>query len=327
MNEGRRTGARRRSLIAATWLIGIGLLFIIKQAADWSWSEAWPLWIILAGVAAFVGAALGGRFGAAGIWGFTWPIVWTIIGVVLLLSTTGNLGSDAGDLIAQWWPWALIALGVWFVIGAVVPSGRRLTETLVLPLGNAGEASVRIGFGAGTLRTHAAAAGDLVDGSFVGGVTYREVGQNQVELAQDTTYGVPWLDRRSDWDVGLTAAVPLDLRVEAGACRVMLDLRDLRVRTLKIKTGASEARVVLPQAAGATTVRAETGAASLTMEVPRGVAARIQGRMALGTTQVDQALFPRTVAGYESPDYATAANRVDIDVQGGVGSVRIVGVA
>jgi hypothetical protein len=27
--------------------------------------------------------------------------------------------------------------------------------------------------------------------------------------------------------------------------------------------------------------------------------------------------------GYESRDYATAANQVDIDVQGGVGSLRV----
>ena len=327
MHERRMAGARRGSLIAATWLIAIGVLFIAKQAAAWSWSEAWPLWIILFGVVAFVSAALRGQFGATGIWGFTWPIVWTVVGCLLLLSTTGNLGTDAGDLIAQWWPWALVILGVWFIIGAIVPSGRRLTETLALPLGDASDAIVRIGFGAGTLTTHAAAAGNLVDGSFVGGVTYRLGGPNRIELAQDTTYGVPWLDRRSDWDVGLTAEVPLDLRVDAGASRVKLDLRDVRVRSLELHSGASEARVVLPQAAGATTVRAETGAASLILEVPRGVAARIRGRMALGTTQVDQALFPQTAAGYESPDYATAANRVDIDVQGGVGSVRVVGVA
>jgi succinate dehydrogenase / fumarate reductase iron-sulfur subunit len=36
---------------------------------------------------------------------------------------------------------------------------------------------------------------------------------------------------------------------------------------------------------------------------------------------------PRDADGYASPDYGTAANRADIDIQGGIGSVRIVGVA
>lgn len=321
------TGAQRGSLIGATWLIGVGVLFLIKQASALSWSEAWPLWIILVGLASFVTVTIDGRLHATGVWALTWPIVWTVIGVVLLLSTTGRLGPDAGNVISLWWPWALIALGVWFLIGAVLPGGRGLTESLVLPLGGAADANVRIRFGAGTLTTHAAAGGRLVDGTFSGGVSDRQVGPNRVELSQDTTYGLPWLDRRSDWNLGLTAEVPLDLRVEAGASRALLDLRGLRLRSLELHTGASETRVLLPHAAGATSVHAETGAAALTLEVPNGVAARIRSRMALGSTQIDQARFPPSGGGYESPDYATAPNRVDIDVQGGIGSLRVVGSA
>jgi hypothetical protein len=76
-----------------------------------------------------------------------------------------------------------------------------------------------------------------------------------------------------------------------------------------------------------TTVRAESGAASLVIEVPEGVAARIRSRMGLGSSQVDERRFPRSAAGFESADYGTAANRADIDISGGVGSVRVVGVA
>jgi hypothetical protein len=320
------TGARRGSLIAATWLIGIGLLFLIKQVANLGWTEAWPLWIILIGIASFVSVALDGRFRLTGIWAFTWPLVWTVVGVVLLLATTGNLGPNAGDFIAQWWPWALVGLGVWMVIGAVAPVGRGLVESLTVPIdGGATDGHVRIGFGAGTLTTHVAGAGNLVDGSFVGGVSERREGPNGIYLTQDTTYGLPWVDRRSEWAVGLTAEVPLDLRVDAGASKVTLDLGDLRLRSLELHTGASDTRVILPRAAGATSVRAEAGVASLTLEVPAGVAARIRSRMALGSTQVDQSRFPAVAGGYESPDYATAPNRVDIDVQGGVGSLRVVG--
>jgi hypothetical protein len=121
----------------------------------------------------------------------------------------------------------------------------------------------------------------------------------------------------------LTAEVPLDLRVDAGASRNVLDLRNLRVRSLELHTGASDTRIVLPQAAGATSVRADTGAAALTIEIPEGVAARIRTRVVLGSVQVDETRFPRVEGGYESPDYATAANRVDIEVQGGVGSLRV----
>lgn len=104
-----------------------------------------------------------------------------------------------------------------------------------------------------------------------------------------------------------------------------MDLHTLRLRRLQIQTGASETRVRLPSAAGMTEVKAEAGAASLTLQIPVGLAARIHSRMALGSTQVDEGRFPRSLDGYASPDYDNAENRIDIDVQGGVGSIRILG--
>lgn len=319
------TQSRSGSLIAATWLIGVGAVFLIQRAADLSWSQAWPLFVILGGVGSLVTALINGRLDVSGIWGLTWPVVWILIGVVLLLSTTGQLGEGPAELIVEWWPVLLIGLGIWFVVGAVVPARGGPTETLSLPLGSTTEAQVGIRFGAGNLTTRPAAGGSLVDGEFRGGVIHRVLGPGQAELSQDTRYGLPWLNHASTWTVGLTAAVPLDLRVDAGASRAVLDLRDLRVRSLELQTGASETRVLLPKAAGATTVRAQAGAASLTFEVPPGVAARIRTRLALGSAQIDQSRFPASSGGYESPDFATATNRVEIDVEGGLGSVRVVG--
>jgi hypothetical protein len=316
--------SRRGSLIAATWLIGIGTVFLIREATDWSWGQAWPLFVILVGVAGVVSVAISWRRG--GIWAFTWPIAWTAVGVVLLASTTGNLLQGPGELIATWWPVAVIALGVWFLLGALFSRGGG-SERLVIPLEGTADASVRIKFGAGRLTTGRAAPGNLVDGTFDGGAEYRRHGANRVELAQDLAHGVPWLDHSSSWAIGLTAEIPLDLTLETGANRALLDLADLRVRNLELKTGASETRVILPSGAGATTVRAEAGAASLVIEVPRSVAARIRSRVALGTNQIDEGRFPKLGDVYQSADYGTSENRVDIDVQGGVGSVRVLSAA
>lgn len=319
-------GARRGSLVAGAWLIGIGVVFLIRQAYELSWSEAWPLFVILVGVASLVQTVVSWRPSFAGLWTYTWPIVWIVVGVVLLLSTTGRLGTGPGELIAQGWPWLLVALGVWFLIGSVAPGRSGTMERLELPLRGSSDASIRIRFGAGTLTTRPAASGDLVEGTFEGGVISREMGPGRVELSQDTSYGLPWLDRRSAWNIGLTGEVPLDLRVETGASRSTLDLRETLLRRLDLQTGASETRVVLPRNAGATDVRAEHGAASLTFEVPTGVAARIRARMAIGSSHIDESRFPRVGDLYQSVDYGTAANRIDLDVQGGVGSLRIVGV-
>jgi len=318
------SSARRGSLVGATWLIGLGILFIVQRAADIPWTQAWPMFVILVGVATFVATAIRWRPGLASLWEFTWPVAWIVVGAILLASSTGNLSQGPAELIAEWWPWVLVILGVWFVIGAVIPGGPGLEEALVVPLDGASTAAVRISFGAGRLSAGPAAPGHLVDGDFRGGVVHTSDAPGRIELNQDTSHGLPWLDRESDWSVGLTAEVPLYLRLDIGAARASLDLDGLQLRRLELHTGASESRVRLPRSAGATEVRTETGAASLTIEVPIGVAARIRSRMTLGSSQIDEGRFPKIGDVHQSPDYPTATNRVDIDAQGGVGSLRIV---
>ena len=318
---------RTGSLTAATWLIGLGVVFLVRQAASLDWSEAWPLFVILVGVAGLMSRLVAGAQRAFDPWAWTSPVLWIATGVVLLLGTTGRLGRDPLDLLAQAWPWLAIVLGVWYLVGAVAPVGGGPVEDLVVPLDGASEGSVRIRFGAGQLSIGPAAAGHLVDGHFEGGVIRRDRGPGRVDLEQDTAFGLPWVDHKSDWSVGLAPDIPLDLRLDTGAARALLDLSELQARSVELHTGASETRIRVPRAAGATHVRAEAGAASLIVEVPAGVAARIRSRMALGTSQVDETRFPRIANGFESPGFATAPNRVDLDLQGGVGSIRVIGIA
>jgi hypothetical protein len=59
------------------------------------------------------------------------------------------------------------------------------------------------------------------------------------------------------------------------------------------------------------------------VRVPSGVAARIRASGGLADIRVDRDRFPRAGGVYQSADYDTAANKVDIDVEAGVGSVNI----
>ena len=251
------SSSRRGAITGATWLIGLGIVFLVREIQGWTWGEAWPLFVILVGVATFISTLMNWRPGFAGIWSFTWPVAWIAGGIVLLMSTTGQLAQGPGETISEYWPWVAIVIGVWFLIGAFVPVGKGPTEQLSIPLEDVADAGVQLRFGAGVLTARPAAPGMLVDGTFVGGVRQKRNGPNRLELDQDTTYGLPWIDHDARWDVGLTAEVPLDLRLDTGANRSTLDLRDLRLRNLELHTGASETRVLLPRAAGATAVRAE----------------------------------------------------------------------
>ena len=159
----------------------------------------------------------------AGIWSFTWSVAWVVAGVALLYSTTGQLGPGPGEPISECWPWAAVVLGAWFLIGAALPIGRAVADHLALPLASGADARVRIRFGAGELAGHAAAPGTLLEGSFEGGVRRRSMGPNQVEIEQDTTYGLPWLDHGSHWDVGLAPkcrSTCASIRVPTAPCSI-----------------------------------------------------------------------------------------------------------
>lgn len=324
MTAVRRSGPRGGALVAATWLIGLGLIFLVRDFADLNWGQAWPMFVILAGFGMMASSVAWGRRQWAGSWWLVWPLAWIGVGFVFLMSTTGRLGMDPDDLISRWWPVVPIGIGAWFVVAAFWPGRAVPVESLSLPLGAAAEAQVRIRFGAGELELGRSAPGSLVSGTFGGGVSATQRGAGAVELEPDMSSGWMGWDRPFTWKMGVTGDVPLDLRVESGAARATLDLGDVQLRRLDLRTGASETTLRLPRYAGMTQVRAETGAAALTIEVPNGVAAHIRSRMALGTTTVNETRFPRTADGFASPDYATAVNRVELDLEGGVGTVRIV---
>ncbi len=55
------TTARSGLLVAATALIGLGIIFLFRQAADLPWTEAWPMFVILGGVLGLASTALGRR--------------------------------------------------------------------------------------------------------------------------------------------------------------------------------------------------------------------------------------------------------------------------
>ncbi|MEO6206436.1 MAG: hypothetical protein ABIP77_00615 [Candidatus Limnocylindrales bacterium] len=127
------TGARRGSITAGIWLIGLGAVFLVREVANLSWGHAWPLFLILVGVAGVVSTALSWRPSVAGIWSFTWPVVWIGAGAILLANTTGNLGQGPVEWFAQRWPWLAVGLGVWFLVGSIAPGGGRPEERLAAP--------------------------------------------------------------------------------------------------------------------------------------------------------------------------------------------------
>lgn len=201
-----------------------------------------------------------------------------------------------------------------------------------IPLGDAARAHVSIHHGAGRLKIASGVPyGQLANGRFGGGLDYRV---NRAADLLDVRMHIPdqgsrwanpwgWSNGGFDWNIGLTSEVPIELELETGAGTVEADLSSLRVETLGLRTGASSSKLVLPANAGYTRVEVEGGAASVVLRVPPGVAARIIAQGSASSTRVDLSRFPRIGNDYQSADYETATNKVDIQTRMGAGSVEV----
>jgi hypothetical protein len=213
-------------------------------------------------------------------------------------------------------------------------------ETTTAPattVARAGAARARIRFehGGGQLVVRAGADPDLLLTADVGeharadvrrdgdraDVVVRPVGTDWRRLIDPATWRGP--HRPFDWDVRLNPTVPLVIEVATGASKNTLDLSGLRAARVVLDTGMSDTDLTLPAAAGFTTVEVHSGLADVTIRVPPGVAASIRGSVGLGSLSVDQTRFPPTADGFESPDYATAPNRAELRVDGGLESVKV----
>lgn len=258
-----------------------------------------------------------------------WGLILLLIGALLLLDNLGYLAFLGVSVWQLIWPTALIGLGVWFLIGArFVPSSE--TREVTIAREGAGEAKLQIEYGAGEVLLDAGPPLDpLLTGTFDGGVSEnvtRTGDRAQVSLSSPSVTWGPWHwgpHMRRRWDIRVARDIPLDMVVKTGASDCRFNLEHLRVTRLRLDTGASSIHVTLPAEAGTTEVTGASGAASLQLRIPRGVAARIQTEGGLSSTTVDQQRFPRRGNAYQSSDYETAENRVDIRLQMGVGSIDI----
>jgi hypothetical protein len=257
-----------------------------------------------------------------------WGAILILIGVLLLINSFVQI-----DIGKFFWPLILILLGLWVLWGVFSTPRTLKTEEAVIPLEGARQAHIRMRHGAGRLRVGGGALPDeLLSGSFGGGL------DRQVKRAGDTLdvemkvrvsaahFAFPWMwGPRStlDWTVDLNEDIPLSLDLEAGASDTSLDLTDLRMTDLRVQTGASATKVTLPASAGHTKASIRSGAASVQVRVPEGVAARVKVSGDMADIRVDKGRFPRAGSVYQSENYATAQNRVDITIDTGIGSVSV----
>jgi hypothetical protein len=290
-------------------------------------------------------------------------------GVVLILAGALLLALNQGwvntaswrDIIADWWPVGLIALGVAVLLTGSGPSFGVLLLVALVVFGSyvyssfgAGFRHVRFGAPRAPARsqvfeeplppgvtnatvTLTYAGGRLsIDGDAqglaAGRLTYFEVkpawsavqkgSAIDLVISQGQGERIPAGEGSHSWRLSLTDRVPVDVSIRAGAASADLDFRKVKLRTLDISCGAASLVTRFPEEPQ---MRASirTGAASLEIHVPAAVGLKINNPNSLLSNSLENQGLQRSGNSYVSKDFGTAKSNLEIDLTTAASSVRI----
>jgi len=262
-----------------------------------------------------------------------WPVVLILLGVEIILNQL-RLPQALGFVLAL----AVIVASVggitYYVMQGTGESGIGMGEAQHIEhsLSGVTSASVTVMFGAGTLQLGSLSGDQLMVGDFRAAGRQSPVnirfsasgghGDLLLDVPQNQVIPIFSSGRGSEWQVKLNNSIPLDVRVQAGASTNDLDLTDLRLTDLNVQAGVSTTTIRLPKT-GKYPAHISGGLATTTVYIPDGVSARIRVESGLASINVDQSRFPRSGDYYVSPDYGTAANSVDLFIEGGLATISI----
>jgi Cell wall-active antibiotics response 4TMS YvqF len=226
----------------------------------------------------------------------------------------------------------VLGVGLWFS-GIWSGMGAQLVhEPVSQLLGAAARADVTIAMGVGQLRIGALdqpnnlIAGDIsysdrssVDRSFAlrgdtASFTLREQHSQANSLIKHS-------DDAAIWNLRLNPATPMRLTIETSVGASTIDLRQIHVTELDLKTGIGTTTLTLPRQ-GHVQVHISGGVGNTTIVIPAGVAVRLAIDAGVGSIKFPDA-YQQQGDAYVSPDYETAANRIDLTASSGIGNITI----
>jgi hypothetical protein len=208
-------------------------------------------------------------------------------------------------------------------------TGPTAHERQLVELDKAGLTRVRLRMSAGELDVRGGAA-TLLEADFAYNVpewkpvlTHSVKGaESELEISQGegpTVFG----DTENRWQLALNDARPIDLSARLGAGEARLRLGSLRLRNVELHVGAGEADVDL-RGSPTESYRVEIhgGVGSATVRVPGTVAISARASGGLGSINV-RGLEQRD-GQWVNPRAGSSPVRIDLDVRGGIGEIRIV---
>ena len=265
-----------------------------------------------------------GWFGSLDVWGFfarLWPVFIIIAGLSML-----SRGGWVGGLIT----FAVVVLIGGLIVAALIGAPEREAEVQTFDIARgegAKVAEVSVSFGAGTLKMQGGSASLVsgrLDSSFADLKTSSEVdGDTQyVSLETDGNFRGVYRKNQNNLAVDLNSDVPTNIDIDSGASDLNIDLSSVNVTEFTVDTGASSLDLILGDKAANASVSVDAGASSINITLPRSLGARLNAEGGLSSRNFQDF---RSLGGgrYESENYASAAKKVEINIDAGVSSLNV----
>jgi hypothetical protein len=301
MDEKRRD-RRGGGLVGPMILIGLGVVFLLNNLG----LLAWSVWDVIFRL---------------------WPILLIAVGLDVLIGRRSIWGS----LLALVLTLAILAGVVWLFESGVITGQAGAAEEITQALDGATRAEVILAPAVGRLHVEA-----LPESNFLVSGVVRPISGERVKPDFSVQDETATLSLRSEgaftpftlgwggelgWDLGLNSDVPLELATSLGAGQADLDLSGLMVSDLRVSMGVGQTTVVLPDG-GRFRAKIDGAIGQTIVVIPAGLEARIRFDTALVGRNVP-AGFRRQGDVYTSSGYASAEDRVDLEVAQAIGFVTI----
>jgi hypothetical protein len=306
---------RRNSLVFPILLIALGALCLYA-----TWRPAFDPWPILTTY---------------------WPLILIFIGIGKMWDTTRqrqNPGAPSRSFSAGSTIGALAFILVFVALfwrGRAFSHDRRSFSSSLQHQSSTVERqnakSVRVSLQAGAGEFTVSGGGThLLDADFSYSGSYEAPrvsynvsnGVGQLDISQEDRGGLHFGQTHNSWNLRLSNDVPLELKVEMGAGRGDLRLRDVQITRLDMSMGAGQADVDLTgDRKLSLDGDLEGGVGQATIRLPRNVGVTVHASGGIGS--VDAHGFKYDGDQYTNEAYGKSPATIRLKVQGGVGQITL----
>lgn len=286
-----------------------------------------------------------------------WGIFLLFLGVVFLLQTLNVLPWALWGTLWRFWPVLIIIIGlgillrrsnVWLVsllilaiLGACLGiaiwqhgaslTGGVVTKSYSEPLNDIERAQIEIDFSAGSITIDSLsptspnfveANSEVRNSQQTMKVNFHQQ-DSEGQLYLSTVKQQFWGEGGIRWEVNFTRNIPLSINIKSAASNMNLDFSKLKVTELRLDVDVGNYKVTMPSSSGTTHAYIEADVANIEVTIPDKVAARIQIDTGLSVSDIDESRFPQQGNYYVSPDFDSAQNRIELEIDSDVGRVQV----